>query len=173
MKLGLAVFLMSLGASSALSQSVTDVEPSEETSAQMIIAAAGWAKGSVGKSLGILVAADAPPHLQRAIEAAAKQHGLKRIAFDDYTTVCVSHPATRSAPATRTCSMKGADAVLQFAEIRIAGDSGSVVATVTRVPKGQIKAESKRYCVTLAKRTSDWEALRGEAVTETDNCPGK
>jgi hypothetical protein len=48
-----------------------------------------------------------------------------------------------------------------------------VVTTVTRVPKGQITTETKRYCIMLAKRTSDWEALRGEAVTETDDCPRK
>ena len=154
-----------------MAQSVTYMEPSEETYVQMVVATTGWAKGKVARSLGVLAPADAPASLQRAIDAAAKQHGLKRIALEDYTTVCVTHPATRSAPMSRTCAMKNADAVLQFAEVKIAGDSGSVVTSVTRVPKGEQKPETTRYCVLLARNTSDWEAYRGDAVSESDQCP--
>jgi hypothetical protein len=172
-KLGFAVLAISLVAAPAVAQSVTYVEPSDETYVQLIVAATGWAKSGVAKSLGVLTPADAPALLQHAIEAAAKRHGLKRIALDDYTTVCITHPATRSAPISRTCSMKGADAVLQFAEVRVAGDSGSVVTSVTRVPKGESKPETARYCIALVKKTSDWEAYRGEAVAENDQCPKK
>jgi hypothetical protein len=125
----------------------------------------------VAKSLGVLTPADAPANLQHAVDAAARRHGLKRITLEDYTMVCVTHPATRSAPMSRTCSMKNADAVLQFAEVRVAGDSGSVVTSVTRVPKGGQKPETTRMCILLAKDTSDWKAYRGDAVSETDTCP--
>ena len=170
----IAIVVLTLAAAApALSQSVTYVEPSEETYVQMVVATTGWARGKVAKSLGVLAPAEAPPPLQRAIDAAARQHGLKRIALEDYTTVCVTHPATRSAPMSRTCSMKNADAVLQFAEVRVAGDSGSVVTSVTRVPKGAQKPETTRYCILLARKTSEWEAYRGDAVPENADCPRK
>ena len=152
-------------------QSITLVEPSDESYVQMVVAATGWARGAVTKSLGVLAPADAPANLQRAIDAAAKRHGLKRIALEDYTTVCVTHPATRSAPMSRTCSMKNADAVLQFAEVRVVGDSGFVVTSVTRVPKGGQKPETTRFCILLSKKDWDWEAYRGDAVSENDHCP--
>src|SRR4051812_11851771 len=99
MKLRLALLTLAVWASPTLAQSVTYVAPSEESYVQMIVAATGWAKGSVAKSLGVLTPADAPANLQRAIEAAVQRHGLKRIALDDYTVVCINHPASRSAPA--------------------------------------------------------------------------
>ena len=170
MKLCLVVLTAALAAP-ALGQSVTYVEPSEESYIQLVVAATGWAKSSVSKSLGVLTPADAPANLQHAIDAAARRHDLKRIALEDYTTVCITHPSTRSAPMSRTCSMKGADAVLQFAEVRVAGDSGSVVTSVTRVPKGGQKPETTRLCILLAKDNSDWKAYRGDAVSETDHCP--
>jgi hypothetical protein len=107
-------------ASPTLAQSVSYVEPSEESYIQMVVAATGWAKSSVAKSLGVLTPADAPANLQHAVDAAAQRHGLKRITLEDYTMVCITHPATRSAPMSRSCSMKNADAVLQFAEVRVA-----------------------------------------------------
>lgn len=160
-------------ASPVLGQSITYVEPTEESYVQMVVAATGWARGAVAKSLGVLAPADAPANLMKGIDEAARRHGLKRIALEDYTTVCVTHPATRSAPMSRTCSMKNADAVLQFAEVRVAGDSGAVVTSVSRVPKGGQKPETTRFCILLVKKTSDWEAYRGEAVSETDDCPKK
>lgn len=166
-------FLTLAVAAPALAQSAMYVEPSEESYIQLVVAATGWAKGSVAKSLGVLAPADAPANLQHAIEVAAKRHGLKRIALDDYTTVCVTHPSTRSAPMSRTCTMKGADAILQFAEVRVAGDSGSVVTSVTRVPKGGQRPETTRMCILLWKETSEWKAYRGDAVSETDSCPKK
>jgi hypothetical protein len=171
MKASLGLLILMLCAASARAQSVTYVEPSEETYVQMIVATTGWAKGQVAKSLGVLAPADAPASLQRAIDAAAKKHGLKRITLEDYGVVCIRHAASRSAPEFKTCAMKGADAVLQFAEVRVAGDSGSVVTSVTRVPKGEASPETARFCVQLAKSGSDWMVSRSDPIAEADACP--
>jgi hypothetical protein len=171
MKAPLALLILALCAASVQAQSVTYVEPSEETYVQMIVATTGWAKGQVAKSLGVLAPADAPASLQRAIDAAARKHGLKRIVLEDYGVVCIKHPASRSAPEFKTCAMKGADAVLQFAEVRVAGDSGSVVTSVTRVPKGEASPETARFCIVLAKKDSEWGVSRSDRISEADPCP--
>jgi hypothetical protein len=170
-KAPLGLLALTLCASPALAQAVTYVEPSEETYVQVIVATTGWAKSQFGKSLGVLAPSDGSESLLHAIEAAAKQHGLKQITLNDYTVRCIRHPASRSAPAFQSCSMRGADAVLQFAEVRVVGDSGSVVTSVTRVPKGEMLPKTERFCVLLAKKTADWDAYRGDTMSETDQCP--
>jgi hypothetical protein len=146
------------------------VEPTEGDYAAMILAATGWARANVAKSLGVVQQADATPAWKRGIEAAARQYGLKTIDVNDFTMVCFTRQSTRSTPASRVCSMKGADAILQFNTLRIAGDSGAMVLTTTRVPKNAARTETTHYCVVMARQEAGWVALRSDQVTDPDKC---
>jgi hypothetical protein len=147
------------------------VEPTDDDYAGMILAATAWAKSTVSKSLGVLQREEAAPAWKRGVDAAAKAHGLKTIEMNDFTMVCYTRQATRSTPASRVCSMKGADAVLQFNTLRVSGDSGAMVTSVTRVPKNGSRTETTHYCVMFGrKQGADWESVRSSLVPDPDRC---
>lgn len=147
------------------------VEPSDDVYVDLIVTATGWAKGSITKSLGVLQNDDAANVLRRAIKEATRRHDLKPITLDDYVAVCRTRAASRSAPAERTCSMKGAEAVMQFVSARVAGDSGFVGISVTRVPKNSTRPESSHHCVALGRKDGKWEARRNEDRIDPKRCP--
>lgn len=147
------------------------VEPADDVYIDLIVTATGWAKGSITKSLGVLQNTDAADVLRRAIMAATERHELRPIALDDYVAVCRTRQATRSTPSERTCSMKGAEAVMQFISARVAGDSGFVGISVTRVPKNSTKPESAHYCIALGRKDGKWEARRNETQIDPERCP--
>lgn len=167
-----------VSASPALAQSgappvrkeIVYVEPTEDDYVGMILAATAWAKRDVSKSLGVLQRAEAAPAWTKGIAAAAKRHDLKTIELDDFTVVCFTRSASRSAPMSRVCSMKGAEAVLQFNTVKVAGGSGAMLTTVTRVPKGGSRTETTHYCLQLARKGAEWEALRTDRVEDPDRC---
>lgn len=157
----------------AIRKEVIYVEPTEDDYVGMILAATAWAKTTVGKSLGVLQREEAAPAWRRGIDAAAKEYGLKTIAVADFTMFCYTRQATRATPSSRVCSMKGADAVLQFNTLRVAGDSGAMVTSVTRVPRNASRTETTHYCVALVRRQgANWQPLRSEEVTDPDKCIG-
>lgn len=147
------------------------VEPSDEVYVELIAGAVDWAKGAIAKSLGVLPPGDASPGLSRAIEAATKRQGLRPIAMEDFTMVCLTRQATRSTPSSRTCSMKGAEAILQFSSVKVAGDSGYVGIGVTRVPKGTSRTEIVHHCISFGRGSDGWEKGRGEVMIDADHCP--
>lgn len=147
------------------------VEPTDDVYLDLIVGAVGWAKGSISTSLGVLQPEDAGPALRRAIEAATKRYSLKPIAMADYTLVCRTRQATRSTPASRTCSMNKAEAILQFSSVKVAGDSGFVGTGVTRVPKGTARTEIVHYCIVLSRNNGQWEVRRSETMIDPDRCP--
>jgi hypothetical protein len=155
----------------SVGDTVTYVEPPDDIYVDLVLAATGWARKSIAKSVGVVQREDAPPVWQRAINAAAKEHDLKVIPLVDYTMVCITRQATRATPMSRSCTMKGAEAVLQFTSVRVSGDSGFVGTSVTRVPRGGQKPESARYCIALGKRGTTWETARGDTTFDRLRCP--
>jgi hypothetical protein len=150
---------------------VTYVEPPDDIYVDLILAATGWARKSIAKSVGVVQREDASGVWQRAIAAAAKEHDLKVIPLADYTMVCFTRQATRATSMSRSCSMKGAEAVLQFTSVRVSGDSGFVGTSVTRVPRGGQKPESSRYCIALGRKGTAWETARGDTTFDRLRCP--
>ena len=167
--LAVACMSASVGAQDAPKKEIIYVEPTEADYAGMIVAATAWAKGNVSKSLGVLQRDEAAPAWKLGIAAAAKEHGLKAIELNDFTMVCFTRQATRSTPMSRVCSMKGAEAVLQFNTLRIAGDTGMMVTSVTRVPKDASRTETTHYCFTLA-RGEHWAVVHSEPAADPDKC---
>lgn len=147
------------------------VEPSDEVYVELIAGAVDWAKSAIAKSLGVLPPGDAAPGLSRAVEVATQRHGLRPIAMEDFTMVCFTRQATRSTPSSRTCSMKGADAVLQFTSVKVFGDSAYVGFGVTRVPKAGSRTEIVHHCVSFGRAGSGWKQARAETMTDADQCP--
>lgn len=146
------------------------VEPAEDDYVGMILAATAWAKGAVSKSLGIVQRDEASPAWKRGVELASKELDLKVIAFNDFTMQCFTRQASRSAPYSRVCSMKGAEAILQFNAVRVAGDSGAIVTTVTRVPKGGSRTVTTHFCVALARKDAAWTSIQSDTVPDPDQC---
>jgi hypothetical protein len=167
---GLACASASLAAQDPPKKEVIYVEPTDTDYVGMILAATAWAKGNVAKSLGVLQRDEAAPAWRRGIAAAAKEYGLKTIEINDFTMVCFTRQATRSTPMSRECSMKGAEAVLQFNGLRIAGDTGTMVTSVTRVPKNASRTETTHFCFTLDRGTEHWSVLRSEPIADPDKC---
>lgn len=147
------------------------VDPPDDMYVDLIVTATGWAKGSIARSLGVLQSADATDLLRRAITEATQRHALRPIELKDYVAVCRTRQASRSAPSERTCSMKGAEAVMQFISAKVAGDSGFVGISVTRVPKNSTRPESFHYCIALARKDGKWEAHQNETKIDAERCP--
>jgi hypothetical protein len=156
-----------------VSGTVYFVEPSESEYINLFVAAAGWAKRSVARTVGVLQQTDGHPLYQRASEAAAQKYALRPIALTDYSVVC-GQPERQQTSITQqnsVCTMKYVDAVLHFNSIRMRRDSGYVTVGVTKVPTGQNKAETVYHCVTLARKGAEWEAKRSERVVDYHRCP--
>ncbi len=151
---------------------VTFVEPSEDDMVGLIVAAGGWARRTVARSLGVLQRPDEQPLWRRAAAEAAQRYALRPISQSDYTVVCgeTSQPR-QGVRGTPTCSMKYVDAVLQFNSVRMSRDSGYVTVGVTRVPSGSNRAETVYNCVILAKKEGKWDARRSERVVDIHLCP--
>lgn len=147
------------------------VEPSDDVYIDLVDGAVAWARGAIAKSIGVLPPGDASPGLSRAVEVATQRHGLRPIAMEDFTMVCFTRQATRSTPSSRTCSMKGAEAILQFSSLKVSGDSGYVGIGVTRVPRGTSRTEIVHHCVSFGRVSGRWEQGRGETMTDADQCP--
>lgn len=146
------------------------VEPTEDDYVGMILAATAWARSAVSKSLAVVKRDEAAPAWKRGIAEAGKRHDLKVIEVNDFTMVCYTRQATRATPASRVCSMKGADAVLQFNTLRVAGDSGAMLLSITRVPKNASRTETTHQCVTLARKGAEWTPVRNVEVPDPDKC---
>ena len=149
------------------------VEPSEEDYVGLFVAAAGWAKRSVARTIGVLQQTDAPQVFQRASEAASQKYALRPIALTDYSVVC-GQPERQQTSITQqksVCTMKYVDAVLHFNSIRMRRDSGYVTVGVTKVPTGGTRPETVYNCVTLARKGREWEAKRSERVVDYHRCP--
>ena len=149
---------------------VVYVEPSDDDYAGMIVAATAWARANVSKSLGVLQRDEAPASWRRGVEAAAKRYDLQTIELNDFVVLCNTRQASRSAPASRVCNVKGAEAVLQFNMVRVVGDAGLVLTSVTRVPKGASKTETTHHCLSLVRKGPDWEAQSAQMVPDPDRC---
>jgi hypothetical protein len=147
------------------------VEPSDEVYVELIAGAVEWARSTVGKSLGVLAPGEASRGLSRAVEVATQTQGLRPIAIEDFTMVCFTRQATRSTPSSRTCSMKGAEAILQFSSVKVAGDSGYVGVGVTRVPKGTSRTEIVHHCLSFGRAGGRWENAGSEKMIDADHCP--
>ena len=146
------------------------VEPTEEDIVAMMVAAAGWARKSVSRSIGILQPTAANPIWLRAAEATTQRYALRPIQQSDFGVVCGSSPAT-SGRSTQGCTMKYVDAVLTFNSFRLTRDSGYVTVGVTRVPSGSNRSETTYRCVTVMRKPGDWEAKHSEQVADYQRCP--
>lgn len=151
---------------------VTFVEPSEDDLVGLIVAAGGWARRSVARSLGVLQRPDEEPIWRRAAAEASQRYALRPISQSDYSVVCgETNQPRQGVRGTPTCSMKYVDAVLQFNSVRMSRDSGYVTVGVTRVPSGSNRAETVYNCVILAKKAGAWDARRSERVVDIHLCP--
>jgi hypothetical protein len=149
------------------------VEPTESDYVGLFVAAAGWAKRSVARTVGVLQQSDAPPYFQQASKAAAQKYALRPIELTDYQVVC-GQPERQQTSITgqkSVCTMKYVDAVLHFNSIRMRRDSGFVTVGVTKVPTGQSKPETVYNCVTLVRKGAGWDAKRSERVVDYHRCP--
>jgi hypothetical protein len=144
--------------------------PPEDVFVDLMVAAAGWAKGAnSGRPLGVYQPLDADAPARRGVEAVTTRYGLRPINPSDFVVVCTSAGATVTAR-FGGCSMKYVDAVLAFNGIRMGRDSGYVGLELTRVPSGKNTAENVFYCVTLAKDDSRWQARRSRRVEDPGRC---
>ena len=139
------------------------------------VAAAGWAKGTIGgKQIGMYQPDGAPPVVRQAIEAVTARYAFRPITPADYGVVCrqSARSTTSITQQSATCSMKYVEAVLAINSLRMTRDSAYVGASITRVPAGSNKSETNRFCVTLVRKDqSAWEAKRSDRIVNTASCP--
>jgi hypothetical protein len=147
------------------------VEPTEEDVVAMMVAAAGWARKSVSRSIGILQPTAANPIWLRAAEATTQRFALRPIQQSDVQVVCGSASQGSSGRSSGGCSMKHVDAVLMFNSFRMTRDSGYVTVGVMRVPNGSNRSETTYRCVTVVRKPGDWEAKHSEQVVDYRRCP--
>lgn len=147
------------------------VQPTEQDLVSMMVAAAGWARKSVSRSIGILQPTTAEPIWLRAAEATTQRYALRPIQQQDFGVVCGTGQQGTSSRGGSGCSMKYVDAVLMFNSFKMTRDSGYVTVGVTRVPSGATKSETTYRCVTVARKPGDWEAVHSETVIDYRRCP--
>lgn len=139
------------------------------------VAAAGWAKGTIGgKQIGMYQPDGAAPLVRTAIEAVTARYAFRPITPADFGVVCRNSARTTTSitQQSATCSMKYVEAVLAINSLRMTRDSAYVGASIIRVPSGSNKAETNRFCVTLIRKDQKtWEAKRSEHVVNTGSCP--
>jgi hypothetical protein len=147
-------------------------EPPEDVFVDLMVAAAGWAKGmNGGRSTGVYQPEGADARFMRAVEAVTARYALRPIAASDFGVVCTSGGnRTSISGQTASCSMKYVDAVLAFNNIRQGADSGYVGLSITRVPTGQNRSERVYYCITLANNGQKWEPKRNKRVNDPERC---
>ena len=156
-----------------LTVTMTYVEPPDDLFVEMTIAAAGWAKSSIGaRRIGVYQNDGADRRFRMAVEGVTRRFAFRPIGQSDLAVVC--NPAARTPSAntspTVVCSMKYVDAVLTFNSVRMARDSGFVGLNITRVPSGSSRSERTYYCVTLLKKDQQWEAKRSERMVDWNRC---
>jgi hypothetical protein len=147
------------------------VEPKEEDIVAMMVAAAGWARKSVSRSIGILQPTASNAIWLRAAEATTQRFALRPIQQSDLQVVCGASPGSTSSRGSQGCSMKYVNAVLMFNSFRMTRDTGYVTVGVIQVPNGSNRSETTFRCVTLLRRPGDWEAKHSELVIDHQRCP--
>lgn len=147
-------------------------DPPEDVFVDLMVAAAGWAKGtSGGRSTGVYQPEAADARFKRAVKAVTDRYALRPIFASDFRVVCTSGGNRTSITGqSGRCSMKYVDAVLAFNSIRQGRDSGYVGLSLTRVPTGQNRSERVFYCITLAKNGPQWEPKRNRRVDDPERC---
>jgi hypothetical protein len=155
------------------SMTIRFIEPTEDDYVGLIVAAAGWARRTVARSIGVLQQTTDSPMWEHASRAATQRYALRPISLDDYQVVCGGNQpqqtsVSRSSP---VCTMKYVDAVLQFTSVRLSSDSGYVGVGVTRVPSGATRSEVTWSCITLARKGAEWDARRSERMEDAHRCP--
>jgi hypothetical protein len=157
-----------------LTVTINYVEPPENIFVGMTIAAAGWAKSSIGaRRIGVFSAQTAEPRFRKTVEAVTNRYAFRTIQPADFTVVCApaSRAPTANSSPTGVCSMKYVDAVIMFNSVRMARDSGFVGLNITRVPSGSNRSEQTFYCVTLLRKGEQWESKRSERMVDWNRCP--